>query len=543
LRILSLLSALLLAEVLAASAPCFAAAGAKVRRNVEVEWEGVEDASLYEVRVVRKDDRSKKAQTFKLKESKWSANINPGIYLMEIRSYDQRGVPGEWSPPSEMEVKLPAIIVKSPQPGQEIEAKNADKDKLNLEWEPVPGADHYHVTAKSTTSDWKDERDFPGTAAEMNTPVGQNIEWNVAAVDPKGTAGEVSEKPYQVEFKGPALEKPEIEKPRSKYVREVEWKAPPYAAKYNYDLSYYNAKKKKWEQVESKQGIDETKVKLDVGRPSGKYRLAVQAQAEHRKVSPKVQMDFFARGNFRDPAAFDKAILRDSLQKPTDFYAIASYLITSMNYAAKDYDANSTPRPFAALGGTGRIGLGYQSVEDNWGGFAIGDLSGFVIHGQSFKFASVEGHITRKLELGQNGILLAGTGLFAKELPLISGSAVDGYSSTDKVRTIGPHAGFTYWFPFNERWGLQANARAYYTLMGSSSSGKSAKSSLSYQYGLLGSYRMSRVWMGYAGYAYRVDDARYATNPDPHVSFAQPGQINEIKIDGHYLNLIMEFSF
>jgi hypothetical protein len=60
---------------------------------------------------------------------------------------------------------------------------------------------------------------------------------------------------------------------------------------------------------------------------------------------------------------------------------------------------------------------------------------------------------------------------------------------------------------------------------------------------LLGSYRLNRAWMGYAGYAYRKDELRYDTDPSDPDSFARPGQVNEISIDGHYLNLILEFSF
>jgi hypothetical protein len=60
---------------------------------------------------------------------------------------------------------------------------------------------------------------------------------------------------------------------------------------------------------------------------------------------------------------------------------------------------------------------------------------------------------------------------------------------------------------------------------------------------LLGSYRLNRAWMGYAGYAYRKDELRYDTDPSNPDSFAHPGQVNEISIDGHYLNLILEFSF
>jgi hypothetical protein len=102
-----------------------------------------------------------------------------------------------------------------------------------------------------------------------------------------------------------------------------------------------------------------------------------------------------------------------------------------------------------------------------------------------------------------------------------------------------------YWLPLNDRFGLQANARGYYTLTGSTSSGEKALSSLSYQYGLLGSYRLNKCWMGYAGYAFRHDEAivnSVSKTSDPS-SYANAGDKDTISIDGHYLNLILEFSF
>ncbi|NJM09692.1 MAG: hypothetical protein HC883_01980, partial [Bdellovibrionaceae bacterium] len=184
--------------------------------------------------------------------------------------------------------------------------------------------------------------------------------------------------------------------------------------------------------------------------PAEKYRLLVQAHGEHRAPSPVVQLDFDMMGNFRDPAALEKAILRESITKPTHFYAIASYLLTQVQYSATSPDAGSISS-FSAIGGTGRLGAGYQDPESKWGGFGIVDLSGFTIGDKNFQFASVEAHLTRKLEFGQGGLLLVGTGLFSKELPVLNGTSVLGFQGLGKVRSIGPHIGFTYWMPLTSR--------------------------------------------------------------------------------------------
>lgn len=515
-----------------------------VRRNVEVEWDGIDGATLYEIQITSKENVKAKPLRFKLTQPKWTANIKPGLYSMKLRSYDDRGVPGDWGPASDLEVKLPAIIALSPTPSAVVQARNDSTEEVTLKWEPIPGAEKYRVNVNSTTNEWKRQTDVRDTSVSFNLPVGQLIEWNVSAIDDKGNSGEVSADNYKFELKGPPIKRPKIQKPMSKFVKEVSWSPSQFATDYSYELKYFNAQSRKWELVETKEKYAETSVKLDISRPSGKYRMVVQSHSAHREASPKVQMDFQMRGGFRDPAALETAILRDSISKPTNYYAIASYLVTKIDYASKNQETNTAPK-FGAIGGTGRIGLGYQDPESKWGGFGIIDLSGFIINGQNFKFASVELHATRKIELGQKGVLLFATGVFSKELPIVKGTNVNGFDGVGKVRNLGPHAGFIYWLPLNDRFGLQANARAYYTLTGSTTTNAKASPSLSYQYGLLGSYRLQKEWMGYAGYAFRHDEAVFdaISNSQDRSSFATPGSKNEISIEGHYLNLILEYSF
>lgn len=518
------------------------AAEPKVRRNVEIEFETVDGASLYEVQVIRKDDRSRKPLRFKIANPFWQANIRPGLYEMQVRAYDDRNVPGDWSPPADLQVRLPAIIVKSPPPEATVQAKNSREQEVELEWEPIPGAKSYKVTIQGENQSFKIEKEVQEPRLETSVPSGHLVQWNVVAVDDKGEVGEQSTEPYKFQLIGPPIEKPALNKPISRFVREVEWKAPEHATHYSYSLTYYNAKNKKWQPVATQSSHKENKIKMDVTKPSGRYRLAVQAHGDYRNPSPQSQMDFLMQGGFKDEEEFENAILRDSVAKPTNFYAIASYLLTEVNYIYGNADGG-TQATFSAIGGTGRIGIGYQEPRSAWGGFVIVDYSGFIIQGQNFRFASAEAHVTKKLEFGQGGLILFGTGLFSKELPIVDGTPVDGFTGVGSVRGTGPHAGFSYWHPLTDRLGLQFNARGYYTLFGSASGGRKSEASLSMQYGLLGSYRLSRYWVGYAGYAYRKDEANFATEAGSPTSFATPGSLNSISLEGHYLNLILEWSF
>ncbi len=501
------------------------------------------DATLYELQIVRKDEKNAKPLRVKLQAPTWSATVRPGLYKMQLRSFDERGAPGDWSPPSELQVKLPSVVMTEPKPEAVITEKSGSTHSLQLAWEPVPGAAHYKVEIKSTTTDWHADNEVREAKWQVDVPVAQSFSWNVTAIEANGQPGEVNATASGVQVIGPPVTKPEIEKPLNRYVEELHWSASENAKTYNYEVKYYNPVKKKWFLIEHKEGYSSNTIKFKSERPSGLYRLKVQAVGERRQPSRTVQLDVETRGGFRDPAALNREMLRDSITKPTNFYAIASYLVTEIQYQAINREANAVST-FKARGGTGRIGIGYHNPESEWGGFAIVDQSGFIISGQNPKFASIEAHLTHKLELGQSGLILLGAGIFSKELPAIEGSGAT-FTSVGKMSSIGPHLGFTYWVPFNQRFGVQVNARAYEVMTGHSVNGQAVAPALSYQYGLLGSYRLAPAWMGYAGYAYRLDQANYKSIPkqmDPK-SYDKTGGINSIAIEGHYLNFILEFSF
>lgn len=514
----------------------------KVRRNVEIELEPVDGASLYEIQVKRKDERGAPALHFKTKKPTWSATIKPGTYEMQVRSYDGRGAPGDWSPPTDIQVKLPAIIVKGPNTKSTIKAQNTDSENVRLAWEPVPGANGYKVQLKNEDGSFSKDKDVGSPEWTADLPVGHAYSWNVAAIDYRGDSGDLTSEGYQFELRGPPLKKPRVTKPLSKYVKQLTWSAPDHATTYSYELTRYNSSSKTWETIAKGDNLKEPKVDLDVSKPSGRYFLSVQAHANYWEPSEKGQLEFYMEGGFKDVADVDNAMIRQSIIKPTHYYAIASYLITKITYSADDWDDNSNPK-FEALGGTGRLGAGYQDPASNWGGFGIVDYSGFTIEGKTFYFASMELHATRRLEFGQRGLLQLASGLFIKELPVVKGYTETGFTGVGTIRGIGPHVGFTYWLPLGPKLGLQANARVYYSLLGSSPNGSSIESTLSFQGGLLGSYRLTRRWMGYAGYAYRLDQAAYPTKYPDTSSYAREGQTNQVNIQGHYLNLKLEWSF
>src|SRR5690606_9728013 len=128
--------------------------------------------------------------------------------------------------------------------------------------------------------------------------------WNAVAIDDKDEDGEISGEPYGFQLLGPALKRPELDKPYSKYVQEVTWSQTPHAERYSYALSRYNPKTKTWNHVEKVDSLKDTKAVLDIGQPSGRYRIELKAHAPNREDSPTAKMDFYMYGGFKDQAEF-----------------------------------------------------------------------------------------------------------------------------------------------------------------------------------------------------------------------------------------------
>ncbi|MCB0408413.1 MAG: hypothetical protein KDD34_09430, partial [Bdellovibrionales bacterium] len=513
------------------------------QRSVNLEWEPVEGATMYEVQIVRilENGKKKAPVTFSMESPLWQATINYGKYELSLRSYDDRSVPGDWSDPMEFLVRPPPPDIIQPQEKSTLSSNDDNREKVTFAWKPVSGAKSYQLKVSSVDGATNENISTESTSHSLHLSVAKEYAWKVIAVMKEGDLGEEAESPHLFRVLGTALQTPQIEKPVSKFVQELEWNKPSYAESFDYAL-YRQDQNKRWHKVSSKKNVSENKIKFDLSNPSGQYQLKVIAKAQNRKPSSITSLEFPVEGDLRTPAAVEAAVLKDSLRKPTHFYAIASYFITQMNYENIRYESDSGSQ-FNEIGGTGRIGLGYQNPFYNWGTYGVIDLSGINIKGQNYTFASAELHETWKLNFQSANLFLISGGLYMKELPEIIGNNKVGVQSVEKAQNIGSHAGFKFWMPFSQKLGMQMNGRIYYSLLGSAPNGQDITPTLSYQLGVLGSLRLRQDLMGFAGYAYRLDQTQYAADPSAPGSRASEGDINTIKMQGHYLNLLLEYSF
>lgn len=531
------------------------------QRQLELELEEVEGATAYEIEL--RSVVTGKLSTFKMKKPVWKAKVKPGKYKMRLRSYDERGVAGDWSEPEEFLVAFPPPMLLLPKQNASILTGQTETSQIEFSWQAVPGAEKYRIdiyeVAGNLTPENNENTASVATDATTETsvstvpvasevvekttthkftlPVARQYKWKVTALMPTGEDGDALTELGVFTAVAKKLEMPDIERPMDRYVQKLTWEKPARAETFTYALSRLEGKT--WRTVEKKSGITANEVDLAYDAPGGRYRLQVRSEAPHTEPSNVAKLEFDVFNGDRSPAAVEQMRLRDSLEKPTTWYAIASYLITNITYEGINADGSAGAQKVAfpdALGGTGRLGLGYFKPNSTHGYIGVVDLGGMNISGENVTFASAEAHYAHRYYFGVNQLRVSG-GVFYKELPQTF-QDINGKFYHKKISFLGPHIGADFWHPFSFKYGLQLNSRLYVSAFKKDTpNGQDISMSPSYQFGLMGTMRLSHNIIGFAGIAHRQDSVKYKKGTTTATVD------NEVTLTGTYLNLMLEYGF
>ena len=510
-------------------------------RAVEMELEEVEDATAYELEF--KSKKSGKKAKFKTETNQWKAKIRPGQYEVRLRSYDEREVPGPWSDYFPMTIAFPGPKMLKPVAGQKVDSGEEKEEEVDFEWEEINGVSLYRIEVTAGDKKWSEVTD--DTDYSFTLPVATEYSWNVYAMQFKDDEGAGSSEPQKFVLLGEKLEEPEIIPPIDKYINQIGWTAPDRAESYTYMLSR-KVKNGRWKRISRGKGLKKRMIDVPEDIPGGKFRLQVRAEAPNVVPSDIEKLEFDIFLGSRDPASVNENRLKESIEKPSNMYFIASYLVSNISYEGTDNERQERVEFGNAFAGTGRLGLGYLKPKATWGGFGFIDYGGFNHDGETQTFLATELHTTWRRYFGPNQLRVSG-GLFMKEIqegrPITPNS---GNYEFQKVTYYGPHVGFDYWMPLTPKLGWQANARAYLGVAGSSENGNSdIVMTPSFQAGLMGSYKLSKDIMGFAGLAIRRDAINYKSETCTSGCSvgAQPDDEQEISYQGLYLNFLLEWGF
>lgn len=524
---------------LLAAEPSYAA---PYRRLVNFEWEAIDGAKSYEIELKQAKEKSEgKTFTFKVQEAAWNGRLPAGKYIMRLRSRDYRGVPGDWSTPSDFNVGLEAAVLKSPSANSRIESADEATTEMKFDWAAVGGADKYHFELLAEDGKVIQHEELKETYIKIKVPVAANYTWKVSSSNEEGIESDAVAV-SQFTVLGKAIAPAKLQKPETEFVREVKWTRPDNVTSFDVILLKYSTETKKWEKFKVMENYQDDSLSFDPAWPGGKYQVGVRAKSNLRPSSPLAKESFNVRSGDRSPAAEYTALVRSSIERMSGWYAIGSYLVTEMKFMGVNPEKNSTVA-YSAVGGTARFGLGWFNPNTPWGFLSIIDMSGFTFKGTTRTFASAEINAVYKKNVGDRGEARFQIGPYYKELPETVGDPFNGTSQDLTISAAGPHVGAEYWYSLTPKFGIQVNAHLYTSLMKvSTPNGEPLAPTMSTQFGFLGSYRFTRTFTGLAGYARREDKLSYKAVPST-TNFAVDGDVNESTIVGNYLNIFAEWSF
>jgi hypothetical protein len=517
------------------------------KRTISLEWESVLESHGYQLEVVQilKSGERKAPLLFKTDKNSWSGKITPGNYEFRLKSSDQRGVYGEWSPSTAFVVQPPAVVQEFPLIEQQIQTNEDKEYSLEFKWTSSSGAELYQFELYDENNKLFSKQQINETQIKINLPVAKKYLWRVLPLV-SNKSENTDEPPTSISFLliGKEIKPPEIKQPESKFTSELRWTEPDFAKSYSYKLSRKNGNKG-WVKVIE---VDESKPNtyaVDPKIKGGHYLIEVTAHSPHRLDSQIAKLEFDLYDGDRSAEGMNRAMLRETLDKMRNQYFIASYLISNLSYLGINKELGSNSR-YQALSGTGRLGYGY-SPQSAWGFTAIVDYSGVIINKKNYTYPSMEFAIQwRKYLLRATRVQVFG-GIFTRELPEVFGGTAADSVEVQNVGQAGPYFGFQVWQPLNRKLGLQLNAQTSIGMIKlKTPNGQSIDPSMSYQVGFLGSYKLSPLITGFAGYARRLDKISYKAVPYDGTSsqnFAEAGDVNQVSLTGDYLNLLLEWEF
>lgn len=543
-------------------------AGEEYKKVISFDWDPVAGAWRYQVQFKNQKNSAEVVTDFFTMTNSYTGPIPPGMYKMRLRSLDSRNVPGVWSEEVEFPVLLDKVdVIKPANANIEIKSSSSETDEVAFEWKPVMGADKYTVKITDTDSNTDIlEQIIEDTKAVITLPVGKKYKWAVSALDVGGLKSE-TDAIGDVTIIGKKLDKPSIKNPENEFVRDVVWTQDPLAQVYAIELQKYIPASKKWQKLVQDKNYAGNKIVIDSKWPGGTYRVVVQSNAKLRPASDKAVLSFKVKNGDRSPSAEHTYVLKKSIDRINGWYGIASWFVSMINYSSSYKGLN--PK-YSILGGTGRIGAGWFKEGNPWGFSGVLDISGFLkdeSYKSSFIYNSMYFDGIYRKTIRDTDEFRVKTGVFYKEIPQTlanieeissyfnsNNRSLAGFKGTNNqnISMIGPHLGLEYWFSLTPKLGFQVNSNWYYSMASIKlpNNGSGFKPSVSEEYGVLGSYKMTQKFTGLLGLTYRKDQVSYrdesTTNafnlPSANAEYSSNVNV-DTSVNGFYFSLFAEYQF
>ena len=512
------------------------------RRKVSFEWESVENAKSYdlEIRLTDKEHKNfRKTFTFHTKDSAWSGRLIPGYYLMKLRSHDERGVPGAWSPDSDLVVGLDKVEPLSPPADAKIKSIDAKETSQEFHWKEVAGAQKYHVEITSEDGTVKIAEDSKDPSYKTKLPVAHSYTWKVSAINDQDIKSESTQDAHFL-VQGPNVEKPQLKNPESDFVRDLSWTKPPYVTKFDVYVIRLNPQNKKWEIYKTFENQEQNSLVFDPAWPGGQYELIVKAKGDNRGDSALSRMKFLVREGDRTTESESSALVRQSIERSHGWYKSVGLLVGSKSFSSQDADFNSDVS-FSSSGIGGRFGLGWMTPKAVWGFDSHLDIDTYQLNGKMELTEELQLNAVHQQQLGAQGEFKYYLGLTYQDVAAPNADLFTGTVQEASVKSLGPDAGISYAYAINNKWGLEAKLIFSMGIMKMGTPNSQAlQPEISTELSVLADYCFHPGFTGLFGIIHKDDEAAFKSSAS---GFSTGGETNKASVTGNYLSLSAEWSY
>jgi hypothetical protein len=266
------------------------------KRAVEIEWDEVPYAVLYELEIY--DGKHKRfIKTFRSKTNLFKLNVKMGKYYFRSRITDEFERTSTWTTLAELVIAPPPTTIELPVTKEESLYANPETGvyQLPLKWNPISGVNEYSLMVQNPEGQVLKEFRFKGSATKVELPPGQ-YQFRIKAILDDGTEGEPSAPTSVASVVGVALQSPRFQFHRDSVAgQSVTFRSESPRAHFGGVLYYSPLESNRWTKVKDLPLLKERKIKFDSSYRPGHYKLKLRAIARGYLDSAYNEFEFLIK--------------------------------------------------------------------------------------------------------------------------------------------------------------------------------------------------------------------------------------------------------
>lgn len=284
---------------LSAAAQQASIAAAEAEATLDIEWEKIEDATSYEIKLT--PATGGEVLKFTRSDTKLTQKLPQGTYKFQIRSRDKSsGYFGPWSEETEVEVTPRAVQLISPKEGEEIAEPKQKRAQVEFQWTPIVGAKEY--TLRIWFDEEKNAREFKSRVAKkvLTLPTAKTYAWQVTFLTDRSIGYLAAPQIGNFKVLGKQLMKPILTEkvfpvttaPNTAVTNQlVKWRGSTGAKSFKVKLSKRALDEESWTLVTEVPKQEASQLQFEKLKP-GAYKIEVVSQSPNRVSSEPAVYEF-----------------------------------------------------------------------------------------------------------------------------------------------------------------------------------------------------------------------------------------------------------